>query len=219
MKKHITGKWINDILDYKAEHALYREDGLQYHHLERFPGILFDLNGYVKINSREEYEHHPEFRITQVLTVKNGISKVKEYIEFTEEQKRILLIENITNDELIGEQATRKLREAEVLVRKRRFIERIKSKYTNTCQLCNTKLEIRDKVLYSEIHHIKPLGRPHNGPDITENMLCVCPNCHVKLDLGVIKLELKDLLVVKHPISAKYLSYHNNHIYNYKLDK
>ena len=35
---------------------------------------------------------------------------------------------------------------------------------------------------HAEICHIKPLGRPHNGPDVPENILCLCPNCHVLLD-------------------------------------
>ena len=32
-------------------------------------------------------------------------------------------------------------------------------------------------------------GIPHNGPDKLENMICVCPNCHVLLDFGVIRLN------------------------------
>jgi putative restriction endonuclease len=35
---------------------------------------------------------------------------------------------------------------------------------------------------YAEACHIKPLGRPHNGPDTPENILCLCPNCHVLFD-------------------------------------
>ena len=34
--------------------------------------------------------------------------------------------------------------------------------------------------------HIRPLGRPHDGPDIPENILCLCPNDHVRFDYGVI---------------------------------
>ena len=30
--------------------------------------------------------------------------------------------------------------------------------------------------------HIQGLGRPHNGPDIIENMLCLCPNHHDQFD-------------------------------------
>jgi putative restriction endonuclease len=30
---------------------------------------------------------------------------------------------------------------------------------------------------YSEAAHIRPLGRPHAGPDVLANVLSLCPNC------------------------------------------
>jgi putative restriction endonuclease len=32
--------------------------------------------------------------------------------------------------------------------------------------------------------HIRALGKPHNGPDSIENVLCLCPNHHSAFDLG-----------------------------------
>ena len=32
--------------------ALYREDGKWYHHLKKFPGALFDFNGYIVFATR-----------------------------------------------------------------------------------------------------------------------------------------------------------------------
>ena len=29
-----------------------------------------------------------------------------------------------------------------------------------------------------------PLGRPHNGPDTFDNLLCLCPNHHFLFDVG-----------------------------------
>jgi len=86
------------------------------------------------------------------------------------------------------------------------------------CQICGERLEIGDDEFYAEAHHIKPLGTPHNGDDIQGNMICVCPNCHVKLDYGVLyldKTKLKNL--DNNPIEDRFISYHNESIYNGKV--
>lgn len=57
----------------------------------------------------------------------------------------------------------------------------VKRLYDNTCQICGTRL-ITAAGPYSEGAHIRPLGIPHNGPDTLENILCLCPNCHVLFD-------------------------------------
>lgn len=57
----------------------------------------------------------------------------------------------------------------------------VKRLYDNTCQICRTRL-VTAAGPYSEGAHIRPLGIPHNGPDNLENILCLCPNCHVLFD-------------------------------------
>ena len=37
---------------------------------------------------------------------------------------------------------------------------------------------------YAEAAHIRPLGAPDDGPDVEENLLCLCPNHHKLLDNG-----------------------------------
>jgi len=181
--------------------------------LERFPGILFDLDGYLKVNSQAEYEQNPKFRLTKALTIREGIKNVPGYIRFTDEQRNIALIENIISDEVAEEQTVRKLRQSELIVRNRQFVKKIKNRYLNCCQLCNTQLKINNNLFYSEVHHIIPLGSPHNGKDKLSNMICVCPNCHVLLDLGAIKLETAGIFKLKHKISEESLNYHNSIIY------
>jgi len=77
------------------------------------------------------------------------------------------------------------------------------------CQLCTKRIRLSDGSFYAEAHHVRPLGKPHNGPDVEENIICVCPNCHVLLDYGVIKLEKSQL----QNVCLDYVDYHNKEIY------
>ena len=90
----------------------------------------------------------------------------------------------------------------------------IKQLYNNQCQLCATTIYLQKGATYSEAHHIQPLGTPHNGPDVAENIIVLCPNHHVMCDYGTIKLEVESLR--KHPnhkVGINYITYHNNKIY------
>lgn len=89
-------------------------------------------------------------------------------------------------------------------------MNKIKLKYNNTCQICGVRLIIGVNKYYSEVHHIRPLGRPHNGQDLLENMVCVCPNCHILLDYKAIFLVEETFKVIKHRISDINLKYHNS---------
>ena len=102
------------------------------------------------------------------------------------------------------------------IVRSTAIGNRIKQLHDFTCQICGTRLETPAGA-YAEICHIKPLGRPHNGPDVPENILCLCPNFHVLLDEYSLwiadnhKLVGRDGLLrvdPKHAISSEFLQYH-----------
>ncbi|MBK0868375.1 HNH endonuclease [Saccharopolyspora sp. HNM0986] len=60
--------------------------------------------------------------------------------------------------------------------------------YRFTCQACEVRLMIKDQP-YAEGAHIRAVGYPHNGPDVAENMLCLCPNCHAQFDAGAITVD------------------------------
>ena len=74
-------------------------------------------------------------------------------------------------------------------VRDRKNAAALKRHYANTCQFCGTRLQVADGNFYSEAAHIKGLGEPHNGPDVTSNMLVLCPNHHLQFDRGVLRLR------------------------------
>lgn len=86
----------------------------------------------------------------------------------------------------------------------------VKEKNHYECEICNDTLKLKDGRLYAEAHHLKPLGRPHDGPDVRENIICVCPNDHVRLDYGAIALDIHDLSGV----GKEYVDYHNENIYD-----
>jgi predicted restriction endonuclease len=86
---------------------------------------------------------------------------------------------------------------------------RLKELHQDSCQICGTQLQLSDRA-YSEAHHIKPLGKPHNGPDIAENILVLCPNDHALLDYGAMELDLTKLRQEpNHRIAPEYVNYHN----------
>jgi putative restriction endonuclease len=104
------------------------------------------------------------------------------------------------------------------IVRSTAVGEWVKRLHDFTCQICGTRL-ITPAGAYAETCHIKPLGRPHDGPDVPGNILCLCPNCHVLLDelavwvnddhsLGGLDRLLR--VLPKHAISSEHLQYHRH---------
>jgi len=92
----------------------------------------------------------------------------------------------------------------------------VKEIYNYNCQVCGLRIETPSGP-YAECCHIKPLGRPHDGPDIIENVLCLCPNHHLMLDKYVIHIS-NDFRIVEtgerinkddnHNIDVEYIIYH-----------
>ncbi|WP_198370335.1 HNH endonuclease [Roseomonas rosulenta] len=68
---------------------------------------------------------------------------------------------------------------------------RLKAHYGHTCMACGSRLAVGldPERFYSEAAHIKPLGKPHDGPDSPDNMIVLCPNHHLQFDRGIVSLE------------------------------
>jgi putative restriction endonuclease len=105
------------------------------------------------------------------------------------------------------------------VVRDTEQARRIKALYDYRCQMCGTRL-VGLAGPYAEAAHIRPLGAPHDGPDVPENILCLCPNHHVLFDHGGVTvgadlslIGAKGRLTVhpKHPIGAEHLRYRGEH--------
>jgi putative restriction endonuclease len=110
------------------------------------------------------------------------------------------------------------------IVRSNQIAERVKQLHDHTCQICGLRLDTPAGP-YAEAAHIMALGAPHNGPDVLDNLLCLCPNDHVLFDKGAIYVDTDhavrrtmDREVVGtlrfrpgHAVSAEYVAYHREH--------
>ncbi|RUO70093.1 HNH endonuclease [Pseudidiomarina salinarum] len=100
------------------------------------------------------------------------------------------------------------------IIRDTALSQRVKRLNNYECQFCGTSIEMPQGKKYAEAHHIKPLGSPHNGPDVVENMVCVCPNHHAMLDYGAITIDVTKLKSAGgYIISNEFIQYHNENIH------
>jgi putative restriction endonuclease len=96
----------------------------------------------------------------------------------------------------------------------------VKKQNDYICQFCEERLETPTGP-YAEGAHIKQLGMHHKGPDVKENILCLCPNCHLLFDRGALGVSSEGVLIGqaapepqrfiltdRHSVSEKYLKYH-----------
>jgi putative restriction endonuclease len=110
------------------------------------------------------------------------------------------------------------------IVRSSQIAEAVKRLYDHTCQICGIRLTTPAGP-YAEAAHIKALGAPHNGPDVYENLLCLCANDHVLFDRGAVYIDSShevrqsadDVSVGRlrmrpgHVLNDSYIAYHREH--------
>lgn len=102
----------------------------------------------------------------------------------------------------------------------------LKERYDHHCQLCGDR-RVRDGAGtgYAECHHVRPLGRPHHGPDRAANLLVLCPNHHADFDHGVVRVDPDTFAVTHagdrferlsvadwHGLGPQFLRYHNANV-------
>ncbi len=92
----------------------------------------------------------------------------------------------------------------------------VKAIHNDSCQVCGVRLETPSGA-YSEGAHIRPLGRPHHGPDQPDSVLCLCPNHRVLFDAEAFAIKPDTLELVgivgtlrthpRHPVGREPLEY------------
>jgi hypothetical protein len=80
MPRRVNGEILNKEWKVGARHALYHKDGTFYENLERFPGALFDPDGYILFKTEEDYRHCKYFIITEKTNAHRGIHSIPGYI-------------------------------------------------------------------------------------------------------------------------------------------
>jgi len=105
-------------------------------------------------------------------------------------------------------------------VRNSKVTQWVKEVNDHRCQICGIRLDT-EVGPYAEGAHIRALGKPHDGPDQVDNVVCLCPNDHVLLDKGAIYLDDGNVYrtatrtpigalrtVASHVINWEYAAYH-----------
>ena len=74
--KELSRKWKVDV-----QHGGYHVGGYWYHLMITFPCALFDPSGYVRFETREQYENSSDLRIGKEIYVPKGIYNMPRYIK------------------------------------------------------------------------------------------------------------------------------------------
>ena len=198
-------------------------------------------------------EYNLPVRVTRGYQVQNGPEKgyrydglffVKDYERIKgkggyyicrfhlESEKSVQEIEENIQDTLPRDYSPAKRKETITtkVQRSVRLREKIKDIYDYKCQVCGIFLEKPGGMGIAIGAHIQGLGKPHNGPDTLENMLCLCPNHHDQFDAYSFYIEPENLEIVglknfegkkltvdsKHKLDKVFLEYHKNRFMNLK---
>jgi len=111
------------------------------------------------------------------------------------------------------------------IVRDRNLVRYLKNLYDDRCQICGDQRLQDQDIGFSHVHHLMPLGKPHNGDDKLENVVVVCPNHHEDFEHGMIRVDPQTLEIQHfydtglcgetietkrdHEIGRQYLAYQN----------
>lgn len=98
------------------------------------------------------------------------------------------------------------------IIRDTALAERVKEEHDHTCQICKTRIELTGGETYAEAHHVVPLKE--GGPDVKENIMCVCPNHHAMLDYRSLRLSPEKIVGV----AKAYVQWHNRQVASAKQE-
>ncbi|WP_373921652.1 HNH endonuclease [Flavobacterium sp. H4147] len=122
-------------------------------------------------------------------------------------RNHIIIDNNVING---NKNPGRKLTTINRIIRDTALSNDIKRLVNYCCQLCDITIKLPNNSYYIEAHHIKPLGSPYNGPDTRDNILIVCPNCHIKCDYKLIQLSLSIISNNIQKVNEEYINFYNN---------
>lgn len=130
-----------------------------------------------------KYNHKREDLFFSVEGLGSGVWGLRSFVTQTPKAVDIVKRPDDGNDGVVNQDRSlggnqfpeRKLQETYRILRDTKLARQIKLLNYHRCQLCDNLIVLTDGKNYSEAHHIKPLGRPHYGPDIAGNIIVLCP--------------------------------------------
>lgn len=182
----MDGKILNRRWKVNANHALYRKTGDWYHKLTKFPGVLFDENGYVVFETKEEFLDCQFLIIKQDVNVPKGISAIPSYIKVKFGNDEIIPSSKLSLDisqENIHYEGTAKSVQLTRYERNTKVRNECLNHYGFKCFICNFNFEKRYGSVAKNIihvHHLRLLSEINEKyiVDPIKDLRPVCPNCH-----------------------------------------
>ena len=77
--RRLNAKYLKQLWDVEVENAYYHQEGTFFENISKFPGALFDPNGYVVFETEQEYNNCTYLNIGQKLNVPDGIANIPGY--------------------------------------------------------------------------------------------------------------------------------------------
>ncbi|MGP3637391.1 YDG/SRA domain-containing protein [Streptomyces sp. 24-1644] len=132
------------------------------------------------------------FKLKRLADERQELTSIEQQVQDMLDRKGQNSIEDSADDAVIRRRTTT----VERIVRDTAVVRRVKRWHKFACQVCGLSLTVgADGRSYAEGAHVHALGGSDGGPDVDGNVLCLCPNCHVRLDRGALYLT-DDLQVV-----------------------
>jgi hypothetical protein len=191
MSTRTDGAYLNDLWRVGAAHALYIHDGHWYHQLRRFPGALFDRNGYIVFATEKEYRACAHLNIGKQISIrKPGISAISGYIRVVPaEDSKLSPFRPPALDLDIHTLALSALEGRRRLVmhldrERNQTLIRNKKKMAESldCEVCGfsfRRVYGSDAADYCEVHHLLPLSELEQTTETRlEDLAILCANCH-----------------------------------------
>ncbi len=198
MRERTDGAYLNDLWGVKAAHALYIHDGHWYHQLRRFPGALFDRNGYILFATEKEYRANPHLSIGKQISIrKPGISAIPGYVRVVQSDDSKLAPFRPPNlDVDIHTAPTTAIEGRKRLVmhlereRSQGVVRQKKKMAANLdCEICRFSFKRtygNAAAEYCEVHHLVPLSDIEQTTETRpEDLAILCANCHRVVHLQI----------------------------------
>ena len=185
MAKLITGAQLNQQWGVGAAHALYIHDGHWYHQLKRFPGALFDRDGYLLFQTEDEFRKCPYLSIGKDVSVpKPGISAIPGYVLVVGSPSRPAAYppEEVAADVSFAEGNVVRIR-VNRYERDARARAKCIQHYGPRCVVCGFefgKMYGQSLSGFIHIHHLTPLasiGKTYRVNPVRD-LRPICANCH-----------------------------------------